>query len=255
VEAAGRYVILPARRLLQRYPDAAEDAILRGLKVATDDNARYGLVLALETIKSPRATAALLGEVKAAEPRRRLLASWLLLARGHDEGVRAVIELWRGSGSARDEAAHFLCHCGRLGALKALSEDLADRPTLDRFKVVWSLHEQWSPRFVAKDEITLQAGWDDAVEALLASTLLDTDAMTGMSIGSGEDFFRDPRTCDVAASALARRFRRKYMFDRAGTQASRDRQCRLLANIWRHEHGLEPLDVPPPHEGGAPKDG
>ena len=255
VEAAEKYVILPARRLLQLYPDAAEDAILSGLRVATDEDARYGLVLTLETIKSARATTALLGEVKAAEPRRRLLVSWLLLARGHNEGVQAVIELWRGSGSARDEAAHFLCHCGRLEALKALGEDLAERPTRDRFQVVRSLRQDWSPRFVAKEQITLQAGWLDAVEALLASNLLDTGTMTGMSIGTGEDSFRDPRICDVAASALARHFPGKYTFDRTGTQASRDRQCRLLANIWRREHGLEPLDVPPPHEGGAPKGG
>ncbi len=248
VEAAGEYVILPIRRLLQRYPDAAEKAMLRGLEAATKDEARYSFILELETIQSARATAAIVREVKAEEPRRRLLASWLALARGHDDGVRAVIELWPKSKAARDEVAHFLCHCGNLEALQALRKDLADRPRRDRFLVVWSLRDDWSPRFVKKEQLKRQEGWHEAVEALLVSCLLDTGTMEGMIIGIGENHFKNPRICDVAATALAKHYASKYTFNKAGTKASRDRACRVAANTWRREHGLEPLDAPKPNE-------
>jgi len=241
-----------ARLLLERYPDAAEAAILAGLARARDGFGRALLVRQLHPIRTEATTRFLLDEIRAADPGRRALAAWLLLDRGRAEGVTAVAEAWR-SGSEWWEVSEFLCDCGRSEAAAALEERF-DAVSLDtRFDIVsrYLLGRSWP--VPDAEPPAPDAKWEAAVESLLVHALADAHHMrgwtgrkAGTSVGCDGYNFGDPRVCDVAACALKEKFPDRYDFQLGAPVAERDGQLLAFRNRWRAAHGLPALPPPAP---------
>ncbi len=238
-----------ARLLQERYPDAAEAAILAGLANAGDEYARSALVTELRPIRTEATTRFLVDETGATDPDRRAQAAWLLLDRDRADGVAAVAEAWR-SGSESREAWWFLCNCGRSEAITALEERFDSVSVDTRFGIVGCFILRWWPpaeaEFPAPD-----AKWAAGVESLLVHALADARHMrgwlgqkAGMSPGWRQYTFTDPRVCDVAACALREMFPDRYHFDWWAPAAQRDRQLVDLRNRWRTAHDLPALPKP-----------
>ena len=214
-----------AEILVEEYPDVAVDALIAGIG-ASECGTRDKLVEILSQVEDERVTRFLLKDVRLGF--RGLAAARALRKRKHPEAVAAMIDLW--SRTQDERLISFLAHCGSPATVRVLARDLPKLKVEHRVDTVSSLLR------IRTDSLGfVEAGYGEALEALLAGVLLDTD--------SHED---DSRVCDVAATALARRFPEKHRFDRKASTPERDRQCVLAANVWRRAHGLEPLPVPEP---------
>lgn len=73
------------------------------------------------------------------------------------------------------------------------------------------------------------------VERLLIAALDDAEQSEGMAGSWDGKSFHDPRLCDLAAHALAQRLPKNYQFDLSATLMDRDRQRRLMLNVWRKD--------------------
>ena len=70
--------------------------------------------------------------------------------------------------------------------------------------------------------------------AVLLTALADKEPMKGASSRQGRKvLYTDPRICDLAASAVARRLGDPSLFDAAATLEERDRRLRGLQQRWR----------------------
>jgi hypothetical protein len=248
------------QRLIEKYPDVAEAAILQGIEAAAVDWHRENLVRLLAFFPTARTTGFLLQDLtRGPTLESRVDAAWLLLARGRPEPVPAMIALWRSgdwkklrSGGFDDEHfIQFLCHCGKRAAVVALDRTLS-RETKDvRYTVLTALmqgprsSQAWAP-LGDRQPLRMEPGWESAVEELLVRCLLDTGQLHALSAQYDGLSFSDPRLSDVAAIALSRHLPRKYRYDRDAPRAECERQRIRIANMWRAEHGLEPLPVPEP---------
>jgi len=74
-----------------------------------------------------------------------------------------------------------------------------------------------------------------------------------MTISHIDVTFRDPRVCDMAANALAKRWPQRYRFKWLPTRFERDTQIAQARNVWRAAHELKPLPLPegPSHEAAS----
>src|SRR5207249_3824033 len=75
------------RLLRQKYPDAALDALPKGIAAASDEWVKTDLTRSLAELKSPAAVAALRAQLKAPTLRGRVAAASELSALGHADGV------------------------------------------------------------------------------------------------------------------------------------------------------------------------
>jgi hypothetical protein len=77
------------------------------------------------------------------------------------------------------------------------------------------------------------------------SALDDTEPRTGMSGSWDNTPYADPRICDMAALVLSKLWPQKYVFHWSLLWGDCDPQLIGLKNLWRKEHGLPLLSLPP----------
>lgn len=266
----GRNAQGPARRLCERYPDAALAPIIEGVKHSSEDWARAGLVVLAGELPGDDGVPFFKDEMsQGPHLEERLEAARALWQHGHpDEAVAAVIHEWEklqnvrpGEENERDNLPQgliaFLNRCERVDAMEALGRNLRQRLVSVRMDVVRAM----MPPDPSLDFGSVGKGADDeakvasACEALLISELDDNDERFGMSALIYNQPVNDPRMGDVAGEYLAQRFPGKYTYDISATPKQRERQRLACLNVWRREHGQEALPAPPEQRiAPAPED-
>ncbi len=273
----------PARRLVEKYPDAALPAIEAGIRATPNDGYRCDYVAAAAGLLPGDAAAAFLktqlapgtglySQVAAAKALREHSAS---------DALQAMIEAWRMAkpglsatglnASDTDDAYNkvggvigFLASSGNADAIDALALDLKKTPVDVRLavvKVFMPVAKAGESAGEFANDLTVSVDADipaefsakasAAMERMLVSELDDTGRRVGMSGNYNEVSYKDPRVCDMAALVLSRRWPEKYHFKWTENAAECDTQIVKLRDLWRAEKAQidGSADAPPP----APK--
>jgi hypothetical protein len=240
--------------LRQRYPEAALDALNKGIAAATDEWVQTFLTRMVGELGSAEALASLRRQLSAAALRRRVAAAKELHKLGYINGVQPMIEEW-GRVIVDDRLPHdveelidFLALCGQPEALRALGKDLRRRPFDVRLAAVQAVgrldrenYKVTPEAAAARDEFLIRA-FDDAERCWHLSMLCDDKVM------------HEPRLGDLAAHELAHLWKMPSAFDINAGPSVRQRQKMDLMNIWRTRQWLARLPLPgPKHVERAPE--
>lgn len=249
VVAAGNESQAMARMLVERYPEVAPDALIRGAEANTNTWIRSRLIEEMAGFSTPEIVAFLRRELRNGPAlKTRVVAAYGLRQRPaeRDAAITAMIREWQTNAFAteteRDEAedlVEFLAETDSVAAMEALRQDWKQRPIELRLKVVDEVLEPFSNQ--AEDR---SAAVFAAAEACLVAALEDTEARLGMSGSRGGKSYSDPRVCDMAAWRLADKWPDRYTFDITASLSKRNRQRVVCLNTWRRAHGQAELPVP-----------
>jgi hypothetical protein len=252
-----------ARLLIERYLDAALDAITIGLQHAGRAGSHSNLVSAATQIEGSSVIPLLISIARDGPYlSSRVTAAQSLYRRGRPEGLAAMIQEWLTPGPIDPDEFHpqedlvdFLAASGNADAVWTLGQKWREHPIRSRVAVIFALGNNdcadpplkpirncESPEVVA------------ATEKVLIQALDDTEKDTGSS-GSwyGKSYY-NPRVCDLAGYALALRWPERYTFDLEAPLSQRNRQVVELKNVWRKAQGLAALPLPQPPEIPASPD-
>ncbi len=259
--AGGTRGLMPARRLVDKRPEAALSAIEAAVQVTPDSRMRSPYVdlagslpgdAAVVFLKSQLAPeAGLFSQVSAARA---------LLARGQPDAVLSMIHVWRDAqlvtiprdtsglfvANAEANLIMFLATSGDAQAIDAL-EDNARAPVDVRFAVVKAfLPPPSDPNSVRTSSSgpggvssmvdvkikDLPGSAAAAIERLLRAALDDKGQRVGLK-GSYDDIsYSDPRVCDIAALAISKRWPQQYRFTWPTSMTERDAQIDLIRSTW-----------------------
>jgi hypothetical protein len=237
-----------ASRLVKKYPDAAFDAISKGIEHATDEYVKDRLIHRVVELTDTRVVPLLRKLLKDRELSTRVTAAEELLNKNNDEGVHVLIQEWKEllTSANPDANAHryimFLAASCRLDAVTALGENLEKRSARVRFWIVQDLASKDDSPFRQRKQPTEAV--QRAVEDLLARELNDTGQFWGYSAEWNGKTLRNPRICDLAAHLLSRSWNKPDMFDFNAGPRKRDRQRLLVLNTLRSQRGMEVEPLP-----------
>ena len=190
--AGGVYAADDARRLAERYPDAAFEVIRKALEKAADDDARTGFLFAMGAVTGKEAAAILHDTLRDAGSLRLKEAAASALRERKDPRLTEVLtQAWH-AGAFDAAPEHFL----PLLPFSVVADRLRRRPPAVRWAVLRQIH-------------SLKRR-DAASERLLLSELEDTDVAKGVRDTLDGVEFRDPVLRDVAKWILARLWPDKY---------------------------------------------
>jgi hypothetical protein len=239
-----------ARILMEKYPDAALDALKVGIRAAGDSWVRNALVEILSGIEGDGPVPLLIEEMREGPSlANRVTAATVLRARGLDTAVPAMIAEWRATskiappGPGMIMLINFLLASRDPAAARALADGWEVRSLSTRYLVVAQCY--YLPSLVS-GEYPLPPECMSAIENLLVEALKDEAPRTGLSCTWGDVGFTDPRVCDVAGFLLSQTFGDRYRFDIEAPLGARNRARRVLKNTWRKAHDLPPLPPPGP---------
>lgn len=235
-----------ADRLVEKYPDVALAAIVRGYNRAKDNWVRESLIRCATHIKGNAPVPFLLRQMKSGPSLGcRVTAAWGLRDRSRPEAVPAMMQEWkkvRDYNDSIEQLIGFLASSGRSEAIQALGTNLRWRDVDVRLEVVEAFG---GLNGMDENNWKKNAAVCTAVEDLLAAELDDTERRLGMAMGWGDKSFDDPRICDIVGQILAPHLGKNYNFDKSVPLAKRDLQRLELKNIWRKMRGLPPVSSPP----------
>ena len=259
--AGGGEGVNAAGKLVEKYPDAAINAIEAGILATPDRRRDYVDVSAKVPGDAP--VAFLRSQLApGAGVYAQVAAAKALLARGQSDGVSPMIEAWRtlhprlrtNESDAYGEAGGlitFLATSGDVRAIDALGLDIRNAPVDARLAVVRVFlpparsagGSSQGPGISAYTDVDMTKLPDgaagSAIERLLVAALDDREARVDMEGTFNEVSYKDPRVCDMAAFVLSRRWPEKYHFDWMASPADRDAQISGLRETWRSQNGLQ----------------
>jgi len=249
VQAAKPGTTSQAIMLREKFPDAAFDALAKGIENAEDDQTKSYLIDVLAGIKGDRPVPLLRQQLKKSPALCvRLAAAEGLSRRGIDDGVRPMIDEWQrlarsaSDGDDLDSLISFLVKCGRPEAIKALGADLLNRSgsvQIDIVESVGNLGQDNSDR--------LPFAVSTARDELLVQSLANTERSRTAGHWGSERQVDDPRYCDLAAYYLSVLWKLPQPFDFHSPLLTRERYRIDLVNTWRERQGLQLLPIPASH--------
>jgi hypothetical protein len=252
VAAGDRNSPCQAGRLIERFPDAALDAIRRGAKRATDSRVHAALVGLAGQLTDPQAPAWLGEQLRGRWLSSRVAAARALWSVGRTDVLDPMLREWHQlpdhaellNGPATSDTAditawnqvcagpydliNFLVLCQRPEAVRALGAELSRLPVDHRLHLIELFSESPFVSFSWGEVL-----WDlppeppefaEAVDDLLVHCLADVTQRHGLSGTWRGKSIRDPRLCDLAAHVLSRRRQQPSRFDLEAPLATRDRQ-------------------------------
>jgi hypothetical protein len=230
---------LNAKRLVQKYPEAAFEPVRDGIRAARESWIRSNLLNYMRELKDGGVVAFLEEEAKGGPHLyARVGAIEGLLQRGQEGAVALLAAEWMKldpekedrdpfDGTKRLQAA--MARCGHPKAIAALAARWKQIPVAWRHRTLEGLPDV--DKDIAGKPFTPAAR--QAVEDFLIGCLRDQT--------EGE---RRRRTCDLAAQALAVRWGDPNLIDLSAPLSVRNRKIVEVENVWREKHGKEPLPVP-----------
>lgn len=247
-----------ARKLVEKYPDAAINAIEAGFNATTLKGVRSEYVEAASDLPGNAPVAFLKSKLALDDGLySQVAAAKALNARGEAEAVPAMIEAWRkvqprlstNESDAYSEVGGlitFLAKSGNAAAIEALAHDLQKAPVDVRLAVV-EVFRPFSNAGSSSTGIGVQVDADMtdlptgeagvAIERLLISALKDSNRRVGMQGTIDDASYKDPRVCDMAALVLSKRWPDKYHFHWSANATECDAQIAKLRDRWRSENG------------------
>ena len=155
-----------------------------------------------------------------------MIKQWPAVAEKEAKSKPSLPMVWRLRG-----IEDFLTSSDQPEAIKALSQDLWQRPVYVRYSVIQALTGVQTPRASALP----------AIEEALVSALDDTEEVKSLGMAMNGRNYSSPRICDLAAHGLAERWPERFHFDMSGSLETRERQRIQCINVWRAAHRLPPL--------------
>jgi hypothetical protein len=268
VATGGRLGLDAARRLAEKYPDSAIDAINAGVR-ATKEKSSRGEFVELAGSLPGKASLAFLKLMLGAGNGipAQVTAARALTARGEPGVVPVMIKAWHSAQPrlAADEPAiyqqagrliAFLAKSGNPEAIDALGQAMRKTPIDERLAIVQVFQPpgtnsssfavgNHSPNFPLElaDHFPGKAGSavnppgkaGHAIESLLISALGDAERRFQMKGTFNQSSYEDPRICDFAAAVLSARWPAKYQFRWSADAKECDAQISILRDKWRSE--------------------
>lgn len=239
-------------RLRRLYPDAAMEALSRGVQSTTNDYVRYVLITSAASMTNSSAVELLRDQILHAPGLdERVAAANGLVKHDRDAAITAMIQEWRKLTDSREGAidgannlVRFLADCDSESAIRALEDKFGSHPAELRFGVLDCVGNtnNFSEPDVAKPAPSTLA----AFERLLASALNDTEEYLNANDTRGGKAYWEPRISDIAAQGLADRWPEHYQFDISANLRTRERQRIECLNVWRKSLDLAALPLPTP---------
>ena len=232
-----------AKRLLERYPDEAFEAVVQGLDKTSDSWGHYHYTWAIGSSEHPDRLDVLRRVIDEGRFGGSTMAALEALRKPHPkEAVERACKLldldssWESEDDFGDTLAEdlfeFLIERGDEAGLQKIRQFLERLGVGHRVDLALGLYScEWKSEKGAK-----------AVEEMLALLVEDTRRRTGMSGSVGDLSYSDPRVCDLAAEALKHHWPDRYSFDFEASMKVRNRQCLANANVWRKSAGKPLLE-------------
>jgi hypothetical protein len=260
VEAGDHNSPSQACLLVTKYPDAAFEAIAKGIHNAENWWIHSELVTVVAKLEGETSVPLLLSIVGSGPYlSSRVAAAEGLHQHGHPDGVAAMMREWTEPGESdpdefrsQEQLVKFLVACGGPEALRTLGKNLHEQPVNIRIEVILALYRKRSfAHGSCTDSTSLSENsyepseMASAIEELLVWALDDTEEDIGRGIYLDDKEFPTPRVCDLAGHELAQRWPDRYEFDIEDSLAERNRKLIELQNVWRMARGLVPLSHQP----------
>jgi hypothetical protein len=243
-----------AKRLVEKYPDAALVPIIQGACASKDAWVRASLVLTADQLKDDKVAAFLKEELDGPFLDSRVRAAKALAAQSNPAGAMALLREWGEllannvdrweHGWAIDELVNALTRCGDPATLRRLGDDMPNHDVETRSTIIEQLAQ------VDKDlgNKPLTKETTEVIEDLLVQAMADMEQTRSYSSRANGKSVDEPTIGDLAAEALANRWKQPKLFDITGPLQMRERQRLELKNVWLQKRGQEPLPVPPPRQ-------
>lgn len=247
--------VAQAKRLVERYPEAALDPI-RKASDGAEPRLAAGLVKALAPLARADVHEFLLGLAKAGPLEVRMAAAETLHAQGRGEGVDILLAEWPAVAEAKgpDDGAGWYESGAAEGlvallfrlepwkSLRRVRETLAQAAPTTRDAILAKVHEALGHRMFFSpgrpaDSPRSPEVWKEA-ETLVVSMVLE-------EITEKENLFTDARRGEEAAVRAAEFWPHRYAFDAKAPARERLLARFAIVNAWRAGAGLPPLRPPP----------
>ena len=243
-----------AELLIERYPEAATEALRRGIHASNEESTRSSLIQLMAKLSDETSIGTLNDELRnAPSVASRVAAAEGLRSHGHKaEALAAMIQEWENPAPRNvnnpteiDGVIQFLAGCDSVEAIAALEKDFRNRPVELRLTIIQSLGDRndWPVEHETKAPSTETLA---ATEKSLIAALDDTEERTGMSGSRNGKSYSDPRICDMAAWFLSERWPDRYSFDISASLKTRECMRIECLNVWRKAHDLPILPLPQP---------
>jgi hypothetical protein len=232
-----------ARLLLDRYPDAAPAAVIKGARAATLLGPRDALLMLFKKFDSPEALAFLDEESRGGLSASRFVAAGILNQKGRPEAVHRMIDEWEKTRSDKPEGMggpteieRFLASVDSPEAIAALGKDLQSHSLQTRLAIVDTVggggSEWYGPPVPKHSAATLAV-----TEELLVTALQDEGQGSVVGTRMGKSI-NHPRVCDLAGLFLNCLWPDRYLFDASASIEVRDTQRIECQEVWRKAHNL-----------------
>ena len=239
-----------ARLLWQRYPEAAPEATVKGVRASANMWGRVELIQLLAGSDNPAVLQFLNEEMRSGpDEDSRVTAARVLEHKGRPEAIAAMIHEWETVPENRPADLHgataivsFLARVDSPAAIAALGRDIQKRAALSRMAIVEAVGgclESFGQPARKRSEAT-----DHAAEELLVNALQDTAQEMGTSGTRMGKAYQDPRICDMAGFFLNQAWPNRYDFDLAASLKDRDWQRVNCQNAWRKANDRPELPLP-----------
>jgi hypothetical protein len=247
IEAAGHESDEQARRLVEKYPGAALEPVIRTARRTNSVNLYY----IATRLKDDRLVPFLREDLQNPDAHLRLAAAEALMEREKEEGVQAIFKEWKQvtwetvDESREQSSSSILISCmartGELAAIHALAEGFGKAQGGVRLQIIRAcggVKKDWRGQ-------ALSPATQAAIEGLLVRALTDTEEESSARGGPDGKEVRNPTIGDLAAEILVERWNRPQLFDIYGHFGARERQKLGLRNLWLKKCGKVPIPVPP----------
>ncbi|HZZ82775.1 MAG TPA: hypothetical protein VFE62_30025, partial [Gemmataceae bacterium] len=238
-----------ARRLAAKYPAEALSAITQGARACKDNWIRANLVSTAADLKDPGVTDFLRSELAAPFLYPRVRAAAALASRSDPAGVNALMAEWlglrnksteRSDGWAIDELVHGLVRSGSPEAIRSLGSEMIHHDVQVRATIVHNLQS------ADKDLVGKPLHVDTviAIEDVLHAAMTDTQHTRSYTLRADGKSIDEPMLGDLAAEALADRWKQANLFDITAPMQVRERQRLAVKNVWLQKRGKRPVEIP-----------
>jgi len=249
-EAGDRDSPTHAERLIAKYPDAALQAIAKGVRKSHDAWVRESLLDATDALKDERVLPLLREEIAGPYRLSRVAACWGLARRRHEEGLQAMLKEWRrpvdkGDDRVDEQRAvenliRGLVYTGEPAAIQALAADFRGEAVNVRSEIVEIAGDPDRNSHLPPRPPETQT----AIDELLASAIDDKEQTSSVRGGLDGKEIRNPSIGDLAAEVLSARLGQPHLFNIYGHWGDRARQRLIVKNAWLKKCGRRTIRVP-----------
>lgn len=236
-----------AAQLAAKHPGDVVAAVAKGIGATKDINFRVALLRTLDAVKTQEAQTFVARFLTDSSRELKLEAARILLDTA-PELCYSVLQREFQKDYRDGDVITLLLSMKRIDAIELVFASVSKQSDSMRYQIQDAIGDM-----LGNIQYQVSEGEVDEAQAapililcekILVSFLTDTDREVGLSGGSGDYSYEDPRICDMAAYKLSSAYPEKYKFEQFDSPRAMDKLCISMANIWRAANGLAPLPLP-----------